>query len=896
MAKIDGKKIIEYLKILGLSTENVLTQEELNRNKRKAAKYYHPDNKETGNREMFEKVMEAYDYCSENLDYVNEQIKAKFTINASDFSSPEEKEFYFTAMKVVACMKIFGFDPSIQIKRSALETQYNNLVILFRDILRDYKRLNIVKDAYTFLIANFDTANLIIASRFEYALYKKAKAQADEMKREQARREEEARLAREKLERERREKEAEKQRKLEERLKKEAHEAQIIYKNSLEEELDKIVFSKYSDKNKNALRVLINVYREKSSAIKNKLDADSNIRSFKNELHRIRTLIQEKISRRKLALYISIPTICALIISLSISIPLSVARNRKQATYDDAISLMISGRYDEAKNVFNTLDGFNSSNSKSNVCRGLSTLKKAKETNNQELLVEGIKTIVSSETVHISYKDTLSQTKSSSKQTYGDREENIWNSNFELYKPVHKGYTFTYWDISSFTYSENQTKLSLISNWNIAEYKIDYNLNGGINNDENPSKFTYFSKNIELKDPTKEGYTFKGWLNSYNRKVTTIYTSECYNVSLTATWEPNKYIVTFDANGGKVNIDSLLITFDSSYQLPTPTKNQSNFIGWYDENGIKWDMSGVMNVSHPTVLSARWDLISYQITYNLDGGVNNSSNPSTYTYEDEVILENPIKENYLFVGWLNNEKHFTKIEKHSVGDIELTAKWVEYIDSNKYDFEITDGKAIIKKYKGTETNVVVPYGVTEIRYRAFENKTSIRSVVIPGSVVQIGNNCFTGCSNMIDLTVPFVGSSYSNVNSLDYFFGRANNGYNNKVNLPNSLKKVTISGERETVVKSQCFYDCTYLENVVIGDNVCSLGRYSFGHSKALTSVTIPSSVSTFYDYVFYDCTALSNINYLGTKEQWLNITKGEYWNSSVPATYVHCVDGDCLL
>lgn len=896
MAKIDGKKIIEYLKILGLSTENVLTQEELNRNKRKAAKYYHPDNKETGNREMFEKVMEAYDYCSENLDYVNEQIKAKFTINASDFSSPEEKEFYFTAMKVVACMKIFGFDPSIQIKRSALETQYNNLVILFRDILRDYKKLNIVKDAYTFLIANFDTANLIIASRFEYALYKKAKAQANEMKREQARREEEIRLAREKLDRERREKEAEKQRKLEERLKKEAHEAQIIYRNSLEEEVDKIVFSKYSDKNKNALRVLINVYREKSSAIKNKLDADSNIRCFKNELHRIRTLIQEKIFRRKLALYISIPTICALITSLSISIPLSIVRNRKQETYNDAISLMISGRYDEAKNVFNTLDGFNSSNSKSNVCKGLSTLKKAKETNNQELLVEGIKTIVSSEIVHISYKDTLSQTKSSSKQTYGDREENIWNSNFELYKPVHKGYTFTYWGISSFSYSENQTKLSLTSNWNIAEYKIDYNLNGGINNNDNPSTYTLFSDDITLKDPTRVGYTFNGWYDSTKHKVTTIYTSDCKNLYLSADWIANKYQITLNPGGGSVSTNSLTVAYDAQYQLPVPRKYYSDFLGWYDEEGKKWELSGTLGVAHSLVLTAHWEYTKYEITYVLNGGTNNPNNPLTYTYDDEIVLEQPSKSSSIFVGWLKNGKYVTKIDRHSFGDITLTATWIADIDENDFEYTVNDGYITIVRYKGTKSNVILPDGVIEIQQGAFENNTSINSVVVPGSVNKIGKNCFKGCNNLRNLTVPFIGSAYTKTTALEYFFGPTNTGYNNKTNVPSSLKTVTVTGNVRTIIPDQCFYECKSLETINIGENVASLGRYSFYNCSSLTQINLALCVEKFYDYVFYNCSALNTINYDGTMKEWSDIEKGTLWRSFVPAKTVHCNDGDCPL
>ena len=91
MNTIDGKKIIEYLNTLGLSTKDVLTLSDLKTNYRKLAKYYHPDNHETGDAEQFKKVQEAYDYCQENLEYVNEQIKANFTIKLVIGSISDDK-------------------------------------------------------------------------------------------------------------------------------------------------------------------------------------------------------------------------------------------------------------------------------------------------------------------------------------------------------------------------------------------------------------------------------------------------------------------------------------------------------------------------------------------------------------------------------------------------------------------------------------------------------------------------------------------------------------------------------------------------------------------------------------------------------------------------------------
>ncbi len=74
-------------------------------------------------------------------------------------------------------------------------------------------------------------------------------------------------------------------------------------------------------------------------------------------------------------------------------------------------------------------------------------------------------------------------------------------------------------------------------------------------------------------------------------------------------------------------------------------------------------------------------LKTYTITYVLDGGVNNSANPSTYTEQsDTVILQDAVRDGYQFDGWYSDPQYtvrVTQIEKGSTGDITLYAKWNE---------------------------------------------------------------------------------------------------------------------------------------------------------------------------------------------------------------------------
>jgi hypothetical protein len=51
-----------------------------------------------------------------------------------------------------------------------------------------------------------------------------------------------------------------------------------------------------------------------------------------------------------------------------------------------------------------------------------------------------------------------------------------------------------------------------------------------------------------------------------------------------------------------------------------------------------------------------------------------------------------------------------------------------------------------------------------------------------------------------------------------------------------------------------------------------------------MTSVTVPRSVRTIVDLAFWNCTALNEIRYPGSIQEWNAISKGEYWNKGVPA------------
>lgn len=121
----------------------------------------------------------------------------------------------------------------------------------------------------------------------------------------------------------------------------------------------------------------------------------------------------------------------------------------------------------------------------------------------------------------------------------------------------------------------------------------------------------------------------------------------------------------------------------------------------------------IIKITDDTVLNAKTTLNTYQISYNLDTDVINN-NPNTYTVHDNIILNNPIKEGYIFKGWIGNNVVDGVISKGTTGDIELKAEWEAKNDITytvKHYQKELDGQYTLvetEKKKGITNSVVTP--------------------------------------------------------------------------------------------------------------------------------------------------------------------------------------------
>lgn len=147
--------------------------------------------------------------------------------------------------------------------------------------------------------------------------------------------------------------------------------------------------------------------------------------------------------------------------------------------------------------------------------------------------------------------------------------------------------------------------------------------------------------------------------------------------------QTKKVKIGFDTQGGTPCEDITVLFGQSLPKLPASAKEGYKFSGWYSgpEDGAEEYATGYYwGEYEDSFLYAKYDQeVYYDIFYTLSGGQNNPDNPDKYKVSDEdILLKEPTKENYIFRGWFEDEEYtkpITKIDKGRSGAIALYAKW-----------------------------------------------------------------------------------------------------------------------------------------------------------------------------------------------------------------------------
>ena len=141
-------------------------------------------------------------------------------------------------------------------------------------------------------------------------------------------------------------------------------------------------------------------------------------------------------------------------------------------------------------------------------------------------------------------------------------------------KPTRKGYTFKGWDkeIPKTMPAEN---ITVKAQWEINQYTITFDTNGG--SEIAPITQDYGTEITAPDNPTRKGYTFKGW----DKEIPETMPAE--NITVKAHWEINQYTITFDTNGGS-EIAPITQDYGTEITAPdNPTRKGYTFKGWDKE-------------------------------------------------------------------------------------------------------------------------------------------------------------------------------------------------------------------------------------------------------------------------------------------------------------------------
>ncbi|BDD00650.1 hypothetical protein PEPS_29300 (plasmid) [Persicobacter psychrovividus] len=263
-------------------------------------------------------------------------------------------------------------------------------------------------------------------------------------------------------------------------------------------------------------------------------------------------------------------------------------------------------------------------------------------------------------------------------------EYNIETETFNLLPATKIGFGFDGWfDNETFTGAPITTiskgsmgEIDLYAKFTAGAYTINYNLNGGVNHQDNPNTYTTETETFTLLPATKDGYNFNGWFDNDDNKIEEIAKGSTGDISLNAQFTPINYAISYVLNGG-MNDDNNIVHYNiesATFALLPATKDGYNFDGWYDQNDqmITEITAGSMG---DITLTAGFSTISYTINYQLNGGANDSGNPANYNIESATFALLPAtKDGYTFDGWYDqNDQMVTEITAGSMGDITLTA-------------------------------------------------------------------------------------------------------------------------------------------------------------------------------------------------------------------------------
>ncbi len=489
--------------------------------------------------------------------------------------------------------------------------------------------------------------------------------------------------------------------------------------------------------------------------------------------------------------------------------------------------------------------------------------------------------------------------------------------------PTKEGYTFTGYydsvsggakyydaDMNSEKEWDKETNTTLYARWEVIEYTITFDKQGGENGTES-IKVTYNSSMPKATAPTKEGYTFTGYYDSISGGV------QYYDTDMSSVkaWDKKENTV-------------LYARWADSYFTPGLNFTLVNDTYVVD----KGTLSGVIEVVIPKYYNGKL------VTGIADFGFSQYYSMSSITLPDSITSIGKNAFDWcLSLNYIILPLSITSIDNYAFNDCDNLTIYTHYqlkpsgwnyswnpdnrpvcwgttsdvIDNyNNLQYIIANNEIIIVRYVGTEEIASIPtkindIDVTTIGEYAFKNCDNLKRIMIPIIVKSIKEKAFYHCFNLTIYSEskikPIDWDESWNYNDRPVYWGINQKylkeyedllcyivdneitiikyiGTASTVDIPTKINGIDVTsiGERAfadcdnllsitipnsvTNIEKYAFVNCTKLTTITMSDCLRSMGEYAFSNCRSLASVAIPNSVTSIGKYAFEKCYSLTSI------------------------------------
>ncbi len=446
-------------------------------------------------------------------------------------------------------------------------------------------------------------------------------------------------------------------------------------------------------------------------------------------------------------------------------------------------------------------------------------------------------------------------------------------------KDNRKGYKFIGWrkpfETEYITVISKGTtgNIKLEGVWNLVEYTITYDYDGGKVTDDNPKSFTVLMQVEVVYKPTKQYYEFIGWSGTGITGLTENILIEKGNVGnreYKANWKLKEYTIEYKTDYGSNNpsnpttytVESKEIVFSD------PITDGHIFSGWYtviDNKEVKITSISAGSFGDIEVY-AKWEhipsgdwIIDSEPSCKTEGekhkicsvcnknclytsiSVDTTVHNNVKQRKDNIVSATCSSEgSYDLIDYCEdcnttiNETHVTLGKTAHSFDTSGKCLYCDAKQSNELKYEKCtdlDGYQLVGIGTCTDSTLIIPSSyegepVLRIATKAFYENTKIKGVEMPDTITEIDENAFYGCSNLTN------------------------------VKLSAKLEKI---GRR-------AFYNCALLSKIVFPDTLTSIGIEAF-LGNGFTSIEIPDNVTSIGTAAFRACENLSSVKLSNNSE-----------------------------